>query len=143
VGLATKAFIPSVVDDDLTSQASTDPGNANSDDGDNDGNPSPPTDSTPCKSVRPHANFAKAILVTVELPLSHSLMPVHALAVSDAALEPMLPDRFLPNAETGPPVGARSCRSPCPSLSLPLQQPTIIISENGTTPRSSPWRPSL
>ena len=100
VGLVAKAFIPGYDYDDLTCQASADPGNATNDDTDDDGKPAPQTNST-CK----FGDFAKAILVTVDLALLRSLMPVHALAIPDAAITPLLPDHFLPNAETGPPAG--------------------------------------
>jgi hypothetical protein len=158
VGLAAKALVPDLVYDDLACKVFDDPGNATTDDGDDDGKPAPPTDST-----YKFGDFAKAILVTVDLALPHSLMPVHALAVSDAATETLLPDHFLPNAETGPPAGivlgattaSRASRLlgtvgtvkrsglPRPSLSNPQQQPTIVFAENGTTPCSFPRRYSL
>jgi hypothetical protein len=140
LGLATKAFIPAIVDD-FWCRASVDPGSATTDDTNDDGKPSPDDDSTTCK----FGDFAKAILVTVDLALSHSLIPVHSLVVCDAATEPLLPDHFLPNAETGPPadiatgattvshsgwllgtVGTvtRSCGSPHASVSHPQQKPS-------------------
>jgi hypothetical protein len=157
--LAAKALLPDLSYDELASLASADPGNATTDDGDDDGKPVPQTDSA-CK----FGDFAKAILVTVDFALPHSLMPVHALAVTDAAITPLLPDHFLPNAETGPPariaLGAttvsraawllgsvgtvrRSGRFPHAYLSHPQQQPTIVFAENGTTPHSFPRRSSL
>jgi hypothetical protein len=162
VGLAAKAIIPDLVYDDLAHLVSADPGSATAcdGDGDDDGKLVPHDGLTMGK----FGDFAKAILDTVDLGLPHSLMPVHALAVSDAATEPLLPDHFLPNAETGPPAGItlgattasraarllgtvgavrRSGRLPRQSLSRPQQQPTIVFAENGTTPCSFPRRSSL
>ena len=157
-GLTTRAILPGIVDDDLVCKALDDPGNATTDDTNDDGKPAPDVDSAKCKC----GEFAKAMVVAVDSTLPHSLMPVHALAVSDAATEPLLPDHFLPNAETGPPPGMahgattaspadwllgtvgtvkRSDRLPRPSLSHPQQQPSIIFAENGITP-SSPFRRS-
>jgi hypothetical protein len=159
-GLTTKAIIPGIVDDDLACKAFDDSGNATTDDSDDDGNPAPHDDLTTSK----FGAFAEAILVTVDSVLPQTLIPVHALAVCDAATEPLLPDHFLPNAETGPPAGVahgastasrvdwlldtvgtvkRSGRLPRLSLSHPQQQPPINFTENGTTPRSSPRRSSL
>jgi hypothetical protein len=141
VGLTAKAFIPGIVDDDVASNVLDDPGNTTTDDNDDDGKPVPQTDTAPCKFVRPHAHFVKTFLVTVGLAVPHTLMPVHVLAVSDAATEPLSPDHFLPNAETGPPAGMaqRAITSP----SHPPQPPPIIIAENGTTPSSFPRRYSV
>src|SRR5207247_1646229 len=136
VGLAAKAIMPGFADDDVACKVLDDSGNATTDDTDDDGKPAPDVGSAKGKC----GELAKAILVTLDLLLPHALMPVHALAVCDAATEPLLPDHFLPNAETGPPDGVRSGRLPCPSLSHPPPQPPIIIAENGTTPCSSSKR---
>jgi hypothetical protein len=99
--LATKAFIPWFVDDDFACKVLDDSGNATTDDTDDNGKPAPDVDSAKCKCPE----FAKAILATLDILLPHALMPVHALLACDAATEPLLPDHFLPNAETGPPGG--------------------------------------
>jgi len=159
VAVAAKAIVPGILDDDVACKVFDDSSNATNDDTDDDGKPAPPTDSN-CK----FGDFAKAILVTVDLGLPHSLMPVHGLAASDAVTEPLLPDHFLPNAETGPPtaialgattasratrllgtVGTVRCsgRLPRQSLSLLKQQPPIAFAEYRTTPRSFPRRSSL
>jgi hypothetical protein len=139
VGLASKAFIPSILDDDIVGKVLDDAGNATPDDADSNGKPAPDIDSAKCKCPE----FAKALLATLDILLPHALMPVHALLVCDAATEPLLPDHFLPNAETGPPV--RLCSSPRSHLFLfhPPPPPPIIIAENGTTPCSFPRRSSL
>ena len=159
VGLAAKAIVPGILDGDVACKVFDDSGNATADDTDDDGKPAPPTDSN-CK----FGDFAKAILVTVDLGLPHSLMPVHGFAASDAVTEPLLPDHFLPNAETGPPaaiaLGATTAsratrllgtvgtvrysgRLPRQSLSHLKQQPPIAFAEYRTTPRSFPRRSSL
>ena len=105
VGLAAKALIPNLVYDDLAYLVSADPGSATTDngDGDDDGKLVPHDGSTMFKC----GDFAKAILVTVAVAVPHSLAPVHGLAVPDEAGEIGLLDRYLPNEETGPPVGGR------------------------------------
>jgi hypothetical protein len=138
VGLAAKALIPSFVDNDAACKVFDDSGNATTDDTDDDGKPAPQTDST-CKC----GDFAKAILVTLDLVLPHTLMPVHALAVSDAATEALLPDHFLPNAETGPPV--RLCSSPraCLFLSHPPQKSPIVLAAAVPLSRAAQRRNSV
>ena len=159
-GFTTKAIIPGIVDDDFACAVLDDSGNATTDDTDDDGKPVPGADSAKGK----FGACADAVLVIVDSALSYSLIPVHALAVPDEATEPLLPDHFLPNAETGPPPGIahgattaaradwllgtvgtvkRSDRLPRPSLSHPQQQPSIIFAENGMTPPPSSKRYSL
>jgi hypothetical protein len=99
LGLTAKACVPAI-DDDVTFLVSLDPGGATTNDSDDDGNPTPDAHSSTCK----FGDFANAILLPVDVVLPHTLMPVHALAVCDAATEPLLPRHFLPNAETGPPA---------------------------------------
>jgi len=143
MGLVAKALTPDFVYDDLACLTTADPGNATTDDTDDDGKPAPQTHST-CR----FGDFAKAIHVTGDMALPHSLMLVHALAVSDAAAEPRLPRDFLPNAETGPPAGialgattascadwllgtvgtvTRSGRLPRPPLSHPQQTSRFLL----------------
>ena len=123
VGLATKAVIPDLVYDELAYLVSADPGSATTGDGDDDSKLVPHNGSTMCKC----GDFAMAILDTVELVLPQSLMPVHALAVTDAATEPLLPDHFLPNAETGTPA--------CITLGATTASPAVwLLGTVGATP---------
>src|SRR5436309_9714231 len=108
--------MPWFADDNVPCKILDNPGNDTTDDTDDDGKPAPDVDSAKCKC----AELAKAILVTLDILLPHTLMPVHALAVSDAATEPLLQDHFLPNAETGPPAGM--AHGAITSLSHPPQQ---------------------
>ena len=103
VGIAAKALIPDLVYDDLAYLASADPGNATPDNGDDDGKPPPGDGATASK----FGSFEKAILVTIDLAVPQSLMLIHGLVVPDEAREITLPDRYLPNGETGPPVSGR------------------------------------
>ena len=105
LGLAARALIPDLVYDDLAYLVSADPGNATADngDGDDDGKLVPHDGSTMCKC----GDFAKAIFVTVAVAVPLSLVPVYGLAAPDEAGEIALPDRYLPNGETGPPIAGR------------------------------------
>ena len=129
--------MPGFTDDDVACKVLNDSGNATTDDTDDNGKPPPDVDSAKCKC----GELAKATLVTLDTLVLHTLMPVHALAVCDAVTEPLLPDHFLPNAETGPPAGM--AQRAITSLSRPPQHPPIIIAENGTTPCSFPRRYSV
>ena len=79
VGLAAKAITPGIADDDVACKVLDDSGNATIDDTDDDGKPAPDIDSAKCKC----SELAKAILVTLDTLLPHTLMPVHGLAVCD------------------------------------------------------------
>jgi hypothetical protein len=137
VGVAARAFVPWFIEDDLVCVACAGPGSAS----DDDNNPVPGTDSTTCKFVRACTNCAKAFLVRIDMAPSQLLMPVHALAVSDVATEPLLPDHFLPNAETGPPDGI--ALTGCPARSLPVRsRHSQLYSRPGIQQRRLfGWRP--
>jgi len=115
-GFAAKALILDLVYADLAYLVPADPGNATTDDGDDSGKAAPHDGSTASKI----GNFAKAILATVSLGVPSSLAPVHGLPVSDLTGKITLPYHYLPNAETGPPVGGRHCAQPTSAAPRPF-----------------------
>jgi len=138
IGFASKALLPGIVRDDFACKLLADPGNATTDDGDDDGKPAPGHSSTASKL----GGFEAALLVTIDPALPQSLVLIHGLAVADVAGEIPLLDRYLPNGETGPPVGMRHYAqpigtAPCPLFSHPLQTFLVVLPDRANQAISS------